>query len=181
MINLIPPHARKEVKHEYWIRVVTVWFFLCITAMGIVALLYIPVYVLIQSQIAAYEETYQRAVQNDSSYKEIQSTLTQTNATAQQLLQGADTQSFSEIIDALERIAGTAVVIEEISSQRNDEGYIETVRVQGIAATREELASFRDMIEAASLFASAELPISNLAKDKDASFAITVRVQADEI
>lgn len=179
MINLIPPHARKQVKTEYWVRVVSVWFFILVAAMIAVAVLYIPAYVLIQSQISAYEETFQAAEQNDGSYKKIESVIEHTNAVAQHLLQGVQTQSFSAIIDELERLSGPAVAVEEISSERHVEGHIETVRVKGVAATREKLAAYRDALQGHYMFGKAELPISNLAKDREVPFTITLTMETN--
>ena len=61
MINLIPPHARKAITREYWIRVVTVWMFLATFALMVIVALQIPTYVLINSLDAVLEGQFSDA------------------------------------------------------------------------------------------------------------------------
>jgi len=61
MINLIPPAARRAVTIEYWTRVVIIWLCLFLLAVIIIAVLQLPSYVLIKSQLRAYEIDYLNA------------------------------------------------------------------------------------------------------------------------
>jgi hypothetical protein len=46
--------------------------------------------------------------------------------------------------------------------------------VQGVAARREDLIALKQALEQNALFATALVPISDLAKERDLSFTITI-------
>lgn len=179
MINLIPPHARKQVQFEYWVRVFSVWLLVIAVALAMVLVFLLPAYVLINSQLSAYQETYKQASEQDASYKELEAAVRTANAKAQQLLVGSDRLHFTEVLTEIETLAGAAVSIESVDMDRTDLGTIDALQVRGTAATRAALAAYRDAIEEQALFESAVLPISNLAKDRDVPFTITVTVATE--
>lgn len=55
-----------------------------------------------------------------------------------------------------------------------DKDFITDVKLVGNAATRSNLAAFGDAVESHYRFDDAEIPISNLAKDRDINFTMTV-------
>jgi hypothetical protein len=176
MINLIPPHARKTVKIEYWVRVGTVWTILVAIGLLIAAVFFLPSYVLIKSQLSAYESSYNEASASDASYQGLESEVQLANAQAQRLLTNEATYSFTSILDELELLTTEAIEVEEITMERSETLELKQFTIRGTAATRIDLVAYRDAIEAHSFFTSAELPISNLAKDRDVPFSVTVTV-----
>lgn len=174
MINLIPPHARKQVKFEYWVRVVSVWVLLIATALLIVGFLLVPSYVLIQSQLAASERQYQEAVAGGASYAELEEEVAIANKNAAKLLSGGSTLLFTSILDELELVTDDTITLTSIDLKRTESNTVESMSVRGVADSRIDLVAYRDAIEAHNFFTSAELPIENLAKDKDVPFNITV-------
>lgn len=180
MINLIPPHARKQVKIEYWIRVVSVWVLLSAIALLVVAVLLVPSYTLVRSQLSAYEATYQQAAEWDASYKELEVEVAEANTNAKQLLLGSDSLKFTVVLQEIETLAGASIMVDSVDMEREETGVLETFEVKGIAATRAALVAYRDAIEQHELFASAALPISNLAKDREVPFSITVTIHTEQ-
>jgi len=174
MINLIPPHARQQVKFEYWIRVVSVWVLLVATALFIVGFLLVPSYVLIQSQLAASSVQYEEAVAGGASYAELEAAVTTANKNAAKLLSGGGSLLFTSILDELELVTDASISLTSIDIKRTESNTIESMSVRGVADSRIDLVAYRDAIEAHNFFTSAELPIENLAKDKDVPFNITV-------
>ena len=51
---------------------------------------------------------------------------------------------------------------------------VKPITLSGVAADRESLAAFRDSLLGDEAIEKADLPISNLAKDKDINYSITV-------
>ena len=176
MINLIPPHARKQVRIEYWVRVISVWVLLVTSAFVIIGLLLIPSLVLVRSQLQVYDGAYQTASDQNDVYKSLEKEVRDANNIAQQLMSTEGTPLFTELIEDVENIAKGKVTIQSISFQRNEQGIVEKINIMGNSESRVLLVAFRNAIEQHDAFSSAELPLSNLAKDKDIPFSIEIVV-----
>ncbi|MFT7507785.1 MAG: hypothetical protein ACI92I_000953 [Acidimicrobiales bacterium] len=173
MINLIPPHAKKQVKTEYWVRVFSVWGLLAAIACLIIVLLLIPTYVLVRAELKVYEGLYQTAsIQNDS-YGELEHEVGIANEIAVRLSSIKSQITVMELIEVIEDAARGNVEITNISLVRT-EGKIGSISVAGEAYSRETLSGFRNTLEDHEFFNSVKLPISNLAKDKDVPFNIEI-------
>ncbi len=175
MINLIPPSAQKQVTHEYWLRVVSIWLFLLGTACLIVAIFNAPVYVLVQSQLSTFLQEFTLANNQSETFKSSEATIAKANDIAKLLTKSEQVTPFSEIIEELEteaRIVG-GVTINTFSLARKD-GAIAPIIISGVASTRSQLSQFKDTLEKNPRFESAVLPLASLAKDRDISFSITL-------
>ena len=111
MINLIPPHARKQVKIEYWVRAVSVWILLAAAGLIIFAVLLVPSYVLINAQRNAYEASYAEAAANDASYKELEASVQQANDHAAKLMtqRVSYTYTYTDILDELDLLSSISL------------------------------------------------------------------------
>lgn len=178
MTNLIPPSARTQVKREYWIRVVSVWFLLLGFACITVILLNIPVYVLVKNQQQIYQAQYEEASTSMQSSEASEEAITDSLTIAKLLSAVERKQSFSSVIAELETLAGTTVAITQYSLQQTD-GTINSVTITGEATSRLALSLFKTRLENTPAFATAKLPLSNLAKDKDIPFSITITPASD--
>jgi len=172
MINLIPPHARRRVGQEYWLRTVTVWLFLLSIAFVCIAILFIPTYILVQNQLSVYSVAFQSAAADNEQFSESKTAITNANVTAR-LLAAEDAEQFSKIVRDIDQTVSAAIVLTNIALDRK-EGEIAPIRVAGVATDRVSLAAFRDALEAQEQFAAADLPLSSLAKDADIPFTITI-------
>jgi hypothetical protein len=174
MINLIPPGAQKQVKREYWLRVFTVWVILIASACVMIATLYMPVYVLVKSQLDAYLQAYTQASVESESFKDSEKAVEKANDIAELLSAANKALPFSTVIYELEEVSRQyKITITEFVLLRDD-GKLQPIVLRGTALSRLDLTSFRDAVEAHELFKSVELPLSNLAKDKDITFSITI-------
>ncbi len=181
MINLIPPQARKQVRIEYWVRVVSVWMLLLAVASFICALLLIPSLVLIQSQLKAFEGAYKTASDQNDAYKALEKEVRDANTIARQLVSIDVTPLFTQFITDIENTAAKKVVLRSIDGKRNEEGFVEEIKVSGVAPTRTSLVAFKEELTKLDAFESVHLPLSNLAKDKDASFNIVITISNNKI
>jgi hypothetical protein len=173
MINLLPPHAQKKVQIEYWIRVCSVWIFLLGVACIIVGSLLVPSLVLVQSQLKVYSGEYQNASSQNDLYENLEQEVRVANDTAAHLVSSDKNVLFSSLISEVEEVADRTVLIKSISLSRTKE-LVESIQISGEAVSRSALVEFRDELESSPLFISAALPLSNLAKDKDVPFSITI-------
>ena len=173
MINLIPPDAQKQVQREYWIRVVSVWFFLLGTAFVLVALFYVPTYLLLQLQLTGYAAEYADVTSQTGEFKDAEVAIKHANEIAILLTNEKKEVLFSTIISEIEKITTEGITINSFALSRKGVD-LNTIAVTGIAKTRANLSNFQSAIENNILFKSASLPLSNLTKDKDIPFSITI-------
>ena len=173
MINLIPPAARKNIIKEYWVRVVTVWLFLAGTVSLIILFLLLPTYVLIGMQNNLLKQDVATASLKSHSYDVSATVLLNANRQAQLLVDTREVTPFSLYTNKLEKLAGTKVTIQEMRFSRL-ESLAGTIQISGVSNTRQNLADFRDAIEADQNFSTVDLPISSLVKDRDLLFSMEI-------
>jgi hypothetical protein len=131
------------------------------------------VYVLVQSQLEAYVNEYAQAAVESEELASAKATVEATNAIAQRLSAANNTTPFSTVLQELEGLSGTDVVITQTMLSRK-EGALDAITVTGVARSRTALTTFHSAIIAHELFKQADLPLSNLAQDKDIIFTITI-------
>ena len=173
MINLIPPHAKKEVAHEYWIRVISVWGFLLSTVMAVVLALLFPSYVSPTLQLKAVEAEMVQGDTTQDGFESVNDVVRAANVVVEQLDMPRVQVEMSEIIAEILRVAGPGIDFKTFAITREIKE-IDSISIQGKALTRATLADFRDQLERSALFGSASIPISDLAKEADLPFSIAI-------
>lgn len=177
MINLIPPAAKKAVKQEYWIRVSTVWLLLWAAAVVVGGATLLPTYVLINSQLQVYSATTAAASEKVASYKDIADALVQTSNQARLIVDTARLEPFSTQFALIQSVTTSDILLLGLTSKRTASGFI-PFTVSGIAKNRKALADFRDRLLAEDRVTTVDLPIANLAQDKDIMFTLTITLNA---
>ena len=173
MANLIPPDAKKAIVTEYWFRVVVLWSVMTGVALIFVGVLQVPTFILLSEHTASFSNAYADAEEKKADYEAGEQEIESANQLAKLLAANAQGRPFSELIDILDEIAGSAIVIADMQFRRS-EGALQNIEIRGVAADRRALADFSTNLESHPLFLSADLPFSNLAKDKDIAFSITI-------
>jgi hypothetical protein len=171
MINLIPPDAEKAVKHEYRIRVVTVYLFLLALACMILTILHIPTYLLLRAQLRAYEGEFATMSVQTSEYATAEKALKNANTVIDTLSKEERQPLFSSVL--AESIMPKGITPEGYTFTRKN-GALGGITVSGTSIDRASLSQFRKAIEEHKRFKTATLPIANLAKDKDIPFSISI-------
>lgn len=179
MINLIPPDAQKQVKREYWVRVFSVWSFLVGSALLMVIVFHIPAYVLIQNQLLTYLEEFNDATNKSQTMEDSKKVIERANRISEMLAKPNITIPFSKVVADIEEVVGEGIRVEGYTFNRLSTG-ITPIVVTGKAETRAGLSAFRDALEANSYFKTVTLPLSDLAKDSDIEFSITITPHIDK-
>lgn len=174
MINLIPPSAKKSITFEYWKRVITVWFCLFSSALVILSVFLLPTYIALQSEISFLEDKVSSGIDRVSDYDITATELITANKQAALLLDNKATNTPSSLVAILNTYAGKAVSLNNFQFTKLDSSPV--ITLAGIAATRQELARFRDVITQDPRFGVVNLPISNLIKDKDLLFSMEISI-----
>ena len=178
MANLIPPAAKQDILTEYWVRIASVWFILLGAAALTLAVLHVPVYVLIQNQLQTYSSLYDNAAEESTSFEKAEAEIVRANDTVTLLATARNVRPLVPYVSEIEALAGSAIEINSLTMSRTGT-VLESIQVSGVAASREALVSFSQAVEAADNFTSAEIPLSNLAKDSNIPFTINVLLVKD--
>lgn len=180
MINLIPSVAKRSLLIEYWVRVISAWLILWSISLFVSTLMLYPAYVLISSQVSVYEASAREASQKVASYENVSVSLVRSSQQARSIMDELSIPVFSENITLFEGLQGTGIQLSKLGLSRNDDG-IAPVFLVGVADDRQSLASFRDRLLAEEQVTAVDLPIANLARDKDIQFTITVTLKNSKI
>ncbi len=175
MINLIPASAKKSLIQEYWVRVVSVWFLLWAVTFFIGIFSMVPSYVLLDSQVSAYKDSAESASEKIANYKKVSDELTRSGKLATIMKENFALGYTFDYVALVRNLEHSGITISEISIERTDKG-IAPIRISGIAKDRQALAAFKDRALAEELITAVDLPISNLAKDRDIPFEITATI-----
>ena len=173
MINLIPPVVRKSIVTEYWVRVLSVWFFIVAVIATAMIFLALPVYVLVSSQVDVYAQSAEEATQRVTEYDLSAGALVRANVMAQEVFELREVEEFSSIVTLIEGVQGNDIVIDGFDFSRT-QGDLAPVQVSGTATTRQALADFRQTLLMQESISDVVLPISNLAKDRDIQFSVLI-------
>ncbi len=173
MVNLLPEVAKQQIVTEYHVRVLSVWLALLTAAFIVLTALLAPVGLLVELQLRAYGETFARVSADNTTYAEAEAAVVAANTLARELDRVDTFATLWDVVLLVNTLASEAITIESVSLARTD-GVVESMTVTGVADTRATLAEFRDAIEANERFVSADLPLSNLAKDRDITFSIEI-------
>jgi hypothetical protein len=176
MINLIPEVVRTAIVKEYWVRVVTVAFFMFSAVLVAVVLIASPVYVLITTQVDAYATSANEAAMRVADFDVSSSELVRANQMSAQIAALESETKFMDVVNMVELVPKTGIEISSYSFNRSG-GKVSPIQIAGVAETRQTLAAFRDELLKNDRVLDAVLPISNLAKDKDLDFLLTVTIK----
>ena len=174
MVNLIPPHAKKGVVVEYWLRVLTVWSLIVTVAAALVAVSFLPVYVLVDAKIDVYEESAEAASQKIASFDAVSPELVRSSQQAQLLLGSIEDVSLSEVISRFSALATDGIELNSISVSRRGVEGTEPVVLLGVARDRIALSNFRDRLLAEESVATVDFPISSLVAGTDINFPMEI-------
>ncbi len=173
MINLIPAEAKKHLVREYWMRTITVWFFLWSFAIALGVAVLVPSYVLINLQVNAYSSSAQSADEKNANFESVAKELERASKTAASLSDHFSHPPMTEYLSILKEFESSDISVTQIALTRdgNEAG---PVKMTGVAQDRQALAAFRTRMLESDYIESVDFPISNLAKDKQIPFEMTV-------
>lgn len=173
MINLIPPEGYKMMKREYLLRVGAVYCFLFSVVCVLLGIALVPMYVLVRAEINEVSLEAVREQGTAEVLKNADATIAVTNNVLSQLSAKENTFLVSTAIDEIQKLAPEGVTFATfyIDGAKDGAGKIQ---VQGASPTREKLALLKTALEASEMFQTVEVPISDLARDVNLSFTITI-------
>lgn len=174
MINLIPPAGYTKVRKEYMLRMLATYFLLLSAVLILLTVALIPTYVLVRAQMND-SVAHDKAGEEDTTVAQIESEITRTQGMITEFKKRTTTPDMSVFIHAIEKSAPSGIVFKNFTL-----GYtknkITPIQLQGTAERREDLVAFKQALEKDALFASATVPIADLARERDVPFTMTITV-----
>lgn len=162
----------------YWSRVLTVWFLVWSLTLILGMIVILPSYILINSQSVAYEDSVLTGSETREEFEFVTNELKKTSQQVALIRKEASAVKLSEYFDMANSLEGLGVTLNSISVTRNDTT-VSDITLSGKADDRLSLSSFRDRLLAEDKVESVDLPISNLAQDKDINFNLKVVLAGD--
>lgn len=176
LTNLLPLERRRALRRSYFLRlgVVTLLFTSVLTLAA--ASLLLPTYVFLvnsyhakEARLANIESTLSSS---DETALSVQLAALSNDAATLTALENAP--SASAIIRAALATPRPGVILSDISYTPAAGTTLGTLALSGTAASRDTLRSYQLALQSASFARSADLPVSDYAKDTDIAFTITV-------
>lgn len=174
MFTLLPEQYKKRLFKEYRIRLVTVFLFFVSMFFLISTALLFPSYISLSSEKSLYE------VESKNLKKQIElkdkEGLATTLAKIQSNLSLAkpNETAIYRAIGAILNQTNTNISITSIGYTRGGAGAQSSLNLQGVAKNRESLIGFSNNLKKELIFSSVNLPVSNLAKQTDVKFNLTL-------
>lgn len=169
MINLLPPSAKKAWVWERRLRVfITFCFFVSFVSLAaLVASLPTGELLSRHGQSLAADEGLAKEVQARA--REVETDLKNTRTLIEHLSRPIEQKQYSSLIDLMDDLAGEDASLTHFNFNSKKE-----LELNGIAKTRASLSAFRTRLESHESVKAVELPLSNLVKDAEVPFSITV-------
>ncbi len=178
MFNVLPDIFKNDIRKNYSFRR---WVVVCLCIVGIqISLL---IFALPSIVVSHYKE---KELQLDVDAFHSLRIASRSNAPLDIIPR---TNNMLHILDTTLEYPRVVPIVETILAQKNtgirltsfayvfSDATHATVSIQGYSASRESLVSFVKSLRESTLFASVDSPVSNLAKEKNIDFVITVSVE----
>ena len=173
MINLLTPSARQAIIRLYWLRVITVWAVIGMIGSAVVFVLLLPPYVLISSQVTAYQSDATTAAEKIDSYRTAAAALVEASNQADWVVVAAAAPTLSTVVERIEAATIPGIQLTSIAVRRSETG-IAPVMVSGVAERRLPLIAYLEVLQALPEVERAYFPNSNLAVGDDIPFTVEI-------
>ena len=176
MTNLLPFEEKKAVRGIYTMRRFIVALSLVVTAIIVGAIFLLPSFFIIavkEERLSAELAGMKKAGVPDTN-KHIEQAVTETNKTMD-ILKLSDGSALSEALLSVFSKSDSDISFTGFFYTKDASGTSprKQVVIRGKATTRNALIAFVDRLKSERVFASVDLPVSDLAQAKDLTFSIT--------
>jgi Tfp pilus assembly protein PilN len=183
LTNLLPASHVRSLRREYFLRLATVAGVLALGVLTAHAALLFPTYLYGQANAAAKQAELDtlRMSQATAQEREIAERLGQLRRDVEHLERLGRIPTGSSLVRSLLDVPRPDTLLTGIKLTRAEGETPGSMTVSGRARSRDSLRAYVAALEAAPGVASAELPISAYAKERDIPFIITLRLAAPSL
>ena len=177
MPNLLPEKNKKEIRNEFILRLLVVFFVFVFFAITIFIISLVPSYNLSFVKKTITLEQVNSLKESAGIEEDILSASILKNENAKvAVLSAVDQNSASKIIEKILEKRPQGVKITDIFYEKNDAGEIDIV-VKGNSSSRNILIGFVEQLELENRFEKVDFPVSNLVKDESMDFSINIYIK----
>ena len=170
--NLLPKEQKKALDQEYYVRLATVTALLLSGSVVVGAIALVPAYMHTASELrlsdGAYEQCQKNVQDNDSLLEEV----TRSSAMVTFLEEKYAQEKLTTLLDEVLKEQPSGITLTGFSYKRTDS----ILALQGIASTRDLVVPFARSLESNQYFEKAPVPISNLAKNTNLEFSLSIEL-----
>lgn len=177
LTNLLPSERVHAFSRNYFMRVVTMSAWLGAFLLVIHGALLIPTYVYLLEEVETRKDHLETLTASVTSSEEqsVEDRLTTLTARAERLLALTEIPPASAALLSVLAVSSPNVRVTGISTTPSQTKGVEgTMRVTGVAATREALRNYHQTLSALPFVSKADLPLSVYAEESDIAFSIAI-------
>lgn len=168
--NLLQTKQKKDLEIEYYVRLVTVAALMLAGVVGIGAIALLPAYARVFGERTVSENTYEAQKKNIEDTKMLADEVSHSELMLTFLEENASQEKLTTLLSEVFKERPTGIVISGFSYNKNSA----SLMIQGVAATRDLVVPYAQAIEANPYFEKAPVPISDLAKNTDLDFHLSI-------
>ena len=174
MFTFLPNGYKEEIMREYRKRVVVVFLSLCIILATLSLALVMPTFLSLYFERAEtfVDQAEAERMQDASENTSIIANISRLDARLSAIEKISAERTIISFFERVMVQAGNGISINSLTVMRDEKNG--TIRVEGIASTRESLVNFSRSLQGEPSFASVDLPVSSLAKNRDIPFSIGI-------
>ncbi|MBU6323482.1 MAG: hypothetical protein KGI41_02055 [Patescibacteria group bacterium] len=176
LMNLVPRDAKDAFRRDYFTRLGTLAGFVLALAVVIHGVLLSPAYIFLETQIAGRQTELARisASLNTAEEKQVDARLSMLEQDTAYLAQLGSSPKASVALAGILGISRPGIRLTGFTYGKPDASGNGQMTVTGISDTRETLRAFVLALQAAPFIATADLPVSAYAQDKNIQFSIAI-------
>lgn len=176
MFKLLPHHEKVRLQKEYRVRlaVVALFFLFSVEVVGIAALM--PSFFLskVKDDQIKNEQKVLGALMEEEKDPQLALELERAKNQIRQLVVDEETVEVAKLFGIVNKDRAPGISISSFDLDRKKEGEDE-LRIFGTASSRDALVLFNKTLETEELFTKVELPVSDLARNRDITFSIRIQ------
>ncbi len=180
-MNLLPTIEKEDLKKGLKLRSLILGSFVISVAFLAGLIMLIPSYFLILGNISnTISENYSSKIKDESESKQILSLPGEINSKLQSLQSVGNDVLVTDSLFKIIKYLPAGVKLNSISFEK-DQIYNEkkgaSILISGVALDRDSLVEFSTLLKESNLFLSADVPVSNLTKDKNLPFSVNIFIK----
>lgn len=177
MFNLLPENLKDEIRKEYKLRRLTVILVFVLAVQASFLIFLFPTWLISvykEKEIVSQSEQMAKFLA-DSNVAPATNVIKSLNSKLNVINSALEYPAFVPLMDTVIGQKTKSITLKQFSYTSKDSASAE-LSIGGTSATRESLVAFVKSLEDTKAFKKVDLPISNLAKDKDIVFTITLTI-----
>lgn len=177
MFNLLPENLKNKIKAEYKRRRLVVILFLAVCVEGSFLIFIFPTWLVSyhNEKGVVYESEQMNNLFKNSNINPTNSVIKSLNSRLGILDTALEYPKFRPFVDTVISNKTSSISITEFSYESTATSSA-TFVLSGVSSSRESLVSYVKRLEGTKLFKKVDLPIGNLAKDKNIEFTINLTI-----